>query len=73
MVERFPGGSDSKVSAYNVGDPDSIPGLGRSPGEGNGIAQHDAAGVVVGPFVRPVNREPRDGQRQCESAAQADT
>ena len=30
------GGSDSKVSAYNAGDPGSIPGLGRSPGEGNG-------------------------------------
>ena len=27
----FPGGSDSKASAYNVGDPGSIPGLGRSP------------------------------------------
>ena len=32
----FPGGSDGKVSAYNEGDPGSIPGLGRSPGEGNG-------------------------------------
>ena len=32
----FPGGSDSKASAYNVGDPGSIPGSGRSPGEGNG-------------------------------------
>ena len=32
----FPGGSDSKESASNVGDLDSIPGLGRSPGEGNG-------------------------------------
>ena len=32
----FPGGSDSKASAYNAGDPGSIPGLGRSPGEGNG-------------------------------------
>ena len=31
----FPGGSDGKASAYNVGDPDSIPGSGRSPGEGN--------------------------------------
>ena len=31
----FPGGSDSKASAYNVGDPGLIPGLGRSPGEGN--------------------------------------
>ena len=33
---NFPGGSDSKVSDYNVGDPGSIPGLGRSSGEGNG-------------------------------------
>ena len=32
---NFPGGSDGKASAYNVGDPGSIPGLGRSPGEGN--------------------------------------
>ena len=32
----FPGGSDSKASAYNAGDPGSIPRLGRSPGEGNG-------------------------------------
>ena len=34
--EGFPGGSDGKASAYSVGDPGSIPGLGRSPGEGNG-------------------------------------
>ena len=32
----FPGGSDGKASAYNAGDPGSIPGLGRSSGEGNG-------------------------------------
>jgi len=32
----FPGGSDGKESACNAGDPGSIPGLGRSPGEGNG-------------------------------------
>ena len=32
----FPGGSDSKASACNVGDPGSIPGLERSPGEENG-------------------------------------
>ena len=31
----FPGGSDSKVSVYNAGDLGSIPGSGRSPGEGN--------------------------------------
>ena len=32
------GGSDGKVSAYNAGEPGSIPGSGRSPGEGNGNA-----------------------------------
>ena len=37
---RFPGGSDSKASAHNVGDPDSISGSGRSPGEGNGNPLH---------------------------------
>ena len=31
----FPGGSDSKESACNVGELGSIPGLGRSPGEEN--------------------------------------
>ena len=34
--QDFPGGSDSKVSVYNAGDPGWSPGLGRSPGEGNG-------------------------------------
>ena len=32
----FPGGSAGKKSACNAGDLDSIPGLGRSPGEGKG-------------------------------------
>ena len=32
----FPGGSDGKASVYNAGDRGSIPGSGRSPGEGNG-------------------------------------
>ena len=32
----FPGGSDGRPSAYNAGDPGSVPGLGRSSGEGNG-------------------------------------
>ena len=36
LTEDFPGGSDGKASAYNVGDLGSIPGLGRSPGEENG-------------------------------------
>ena len=32
----FPGGSEVKASAPNVGDPGLTPGSGRSPGEGNG-------------------------------------
>ena len=32
----FPGGSDGKASVCNAGDLGLIPGLGRSPGEGNG-------------------------------------
>ena len=34
MVVGFPGSSDSKESACNVGDLGLIPGWGRSPGEG---------------------------------------
>ena len=36
MILGFPGDSDGKEYACNAGDPGSIPGLGRSPGEGNG-------------------------------------
>ena len=36
MVLDFPGGSDSKASAYDAGDSGLIPGSGRSPVEGNG-------------------------------------
>ena len=36
LTKGFPGGSDGKESSCNVGDPSSIPGLGRSPEEGNG-------------------------------------
>ena len=36
LTSDFPGGSDGKTSVYNVGDRGSIPGLGRSTGEGNG-------------------------------------
>ena len=34
----FPGGSDGKESSCNAGDLSSIPGLGRSPREGNGYS-----------------------------------
>ena len=36
VISGFPGGSEVKASACNVGELGSIPGLGRSPGEGNG-------------------------------------
>ena len=35
LREGFPGGSDGKASACNAGDPGSVPGRGKSPGEGN--------------------------------------
>ena len=41
-MKGYPGGSDSKESACNAGDPGLIPGSGRSPGEGNGNALRDS-------------------------------
>ena len=35
--QRFPGGSDGKEPTFNAGNQGSIPGLGRSPGEGKGF------------------------------------
>jgi len=51
MHVDFPGGSDGKVSAYNAGDLGSIPGSGRSPGEGNGD-----------PLQYPCLENPMDGR-----------
>ena len=39
---RLPGGSEGNESVYNAGDLDSIPGLARSPGEGNGYPLQDS-------------------------------
>ena len=36
VIMDFPAGSDDKASVYNAEDLGSIPGWGRSPGEGNG-------------------------------------
>ena len=36
LISKFPSDSNSKESACSAGDPTLIPGLGRSPGEGNG-------------------------------------
>ena len=42
----FPGNSAAKESACSAGDPGSVPGLGRSPGEGNGCPlQYSAWGI----------------------------
>ena len=38
LVKILPTSSDSKASVCNAGDMGSIPGLGRSPGEGNGYS-----------------------------------
>ena len=44
----FPGGSDGKESACNAGDPSSIPGMGRSPGEKIGYPlQYSWASLVA--------------------------
>ena len=47
----LPGGSEVKVSASNVGDLGSMPGSGRSPGEGNG-----------NPFQYSCLKNPMDGE-----------
>ena len=47
MYMGFPGSSVSKESACNGGDPDSIPGSGRSAGEGIGYPlQYSRASLV---------------------------
>ena len=40
LLAEFLGGSDGKASADNAGDPGSIPGLGRSPGEDGNPLQY---------------------------------
>ena len=49
--EGFPSGSDGKESACSVGDLGSIPGLGKSPGEGKG-----------NPFQYPCQENSMDGR-----------
>ena len=57
----FPGGSAGKESACHVGDLGSIPGLGRSPGEGKGYLlqysglENSMDFIVHGVAKRPTN------------------
>ena len=48
VLRDFTGGSDSKASAYNAGDPGLIPGSGRSPGEGDGKGWQPTPVVLPG-------------------------
>ena len=50
----LPGGSYGKASVYNAGDLGSIPGSGRSPGEGNG-----------NPLQYSCLENPMDGRAWC--------
>ena len=55
----FPGGSDGKESACDLGDTSSIPGSGRSPGEGIGYPLQDSWASLVAQLVEnlPAMRE----------------
>ena len=65
----FPGGSNGKASAYNVGDPGSIPGAGRSPREGNGNPlQYSWTSLVA----QTVKRLPIMWETQVRSLGQED-
>ena len=48
----FPDRSVAKESTCNAGDPGSIPGLGRSPGEGIGYPLHYSWASLVAPLVK---------------------
>ena len=58
----FPGDSVGKESACNAGDPGLIPGLGRSPGEGNGNAlQYSSLGK---PWTEEPGRQQSMGSQE---------
>ena len=50
LTQGFAGGSDGKEFTCNAGDPGSIPGSGKSPGEGNGYPLQDS--VLENPMDR---------------------
>ena len=59
LGQRFPGSSTGKEFACNVGDPSSIPGSGRSGGEGIGYPFQDSWASLVAQLVKnqPAMRE----------------
>ena len=58
-MEGFPSGSAAKESTCNAGDPSSIPGLGRSTGEGIGYPLQYSGASLVAQLVKnpPAMRE----------------
>ena len=65
QTRSLPGGSDSKESVCNAGDPDLIPGLGRSPGEGNGYRLQYSC--LENPMVRVAWRAIVHGVIKCQT------
>ena len=64
-----PGGSDGKESTCNAGNPGSIPGLEKSPGEGHGYPlQHSRPGVFHG--QRSLGYHSPWGRKQSDTAEQ---
>ena len=59
----FPGGSDGKVSVCNAGDTGSIPGLGRSPGGGNG---RDSRNIDELNIWAPASSHTQLPERSCQ-------
>ena len=59
----FPGGSEVKVSASDAGDLGSIPGSGRSPGEGNGISHSSILAWRIPWMEKPGRLQSTESQR----------
>ena len=70
LYQDFPGGSDGKASAYNVGDSGSIPGSARSSREGNGnplqysCLENPTDGAAWQATVSPCGRKESDTTEQ---------
>ena len=52
MIRVFTGSSTGKESTCNAGDPGSLPGSGRSPGEGMGYPLQDSWASLVAQMVK---------------------
>ena len=66
----FPYGSAGKESACNTGDLGSIPGLGRSPGEGKGYPLQYS--VLENPMDSPWGRKESDTTKQLSLSLSQD-